>query len=239
LVVTRFALDEPSADITARSIELRPDGTSFDLMTCGGRPVPVRTALVGSFNVMNALAAATTALLGGFDLDAIVAGLEQMPLVPGRMERIDAGQDFTVLVDYAHTPDALAAALTASRGLVGSGGRVIAVFGCGGDRDRAKRPLMGAIAAGAADHAFLTTDNPRSEDPSAIVADVLAGVPAGAAIERIDDRRSAIHAAIDAARPGDVVLIAGKGHEQGQTAGGRTEPFDDRLVVRADLEARA
>jgi UDP-N-acetylmuramoyl-L-alanyl-D-glutamate--2,6-diaminopimelate ligase len=239
LVVTRFAVNDDSADVTARRIELTPTGTFFELVTCGGHHVPVRTGLVGSFNVVNALGAATTALLGGFELDAIVGGLEHMPVVPGRMERIDAGQDFTVLVDYAHTPDALDAALVASRGLVGPGGRVIAVFGCGGDRDRAKRPLIGAIAASRADRAYLTTDNPRSEDPAAIVADVLTGVPAGAALETVADRREAIRDAIDAARAGDVVLVAGKGHESGQIAGGHTDPFDDRVVAREELEARA
>ncbi len=239
LVVTTFAIDDESADVRARRIELTPTGTSFELVTCGGHRVPVHSPLVGSFNVVNALAAATTALLGGFELEAIVGGLEQMAVVPGRMQRIDAGQDFTVLVDYAHTPDALDAALVASRGLIGPGGRVIAVFGCGGDRDRAKRPAMGAIAARGADLAFLTTDNPRSEDPAAIVAEVLAGVPAGAALACVPDRREAIRDALAAARAGDVVLVAGKGHESGQIAVGRTEPFDDRVVTREELEARA
>ena len=239
LVVTRFAIDDPSADVTARKIELRPDGTSFDLVTCSGHQVPIHTPLVGSFNVVNTLAAATTALLGGFELDAIVAGLEQMTVVPGRMERVDPGREFTVLVDYAHTPDALDAALSACRGLVGPGGRVIAVFGCGGDRDRAKRPLMGAVAARGSDRAFLTTDNPRSEDPALIAAEVLAGVPGGSAMEQVADRREAIGRAIDAARPGDVVLVAGKGHERGQILADHTEPFDDRIVTREELEARA
>jgi UDP-N-acetylmuramoyl-L-alanyl-D-glutamate--2,6-diaminopimelate ligase len=151
IVVSRFAIDDPSAHVTARRVELSPHGIRFELAACGGEPVPVRMSLVGSFNVVNALAAATTALVAGFELDAIVAGLEQPTVVPGRMERIDAGQDFTVLVDYAHTPAALDAALGAARDLVAPGGQVIAVFGCGGDRDRAKRPLMGDIAARRAD----------------------------------------------------------------------------------------
>ena len=239
LVVTRFAVDDTAADVRARRVELRPDGTSFELVTCSGHHVPVHTPLVGSFNVVNALAAATTALLGGFELDAIVAGLGRLTTVPGRMERVDAGQDFTALVDYAHTPDALDAALGAGRGLIGPGGRVIVVFGCGGDRDRAKRPMMGEIAARGADLAFLTTDNPRSEDPAAIVADVLVGVPAGAAVECVADRREAIGQAIAAARAGDVVLVTGKGHERGQIVGDHTEPFDDRVVTREALDARS
>ena len=221
---------------------LTPDGTSFDLVACGREPVPVRTALVGSFNVVNALAAAATALLAGFELDAVVAGLERPIVVPGRMERVDAGQDFTVLVDYAHTPDALDNALGAARELAGPGARVIVVFGCGGDRDRAKRPLMGEIAARLADRTYVTTDNSRSEDPAAIVEEILAGVPAGGVggdVVTVLDRRAAIHDAIADARPGDVVVVAGKGHETGQTADGHTTPFDDRLVARAELVARS
>jgi UDP-N-acetylmuramoyl-L-alanyl-D-glutamate--2,6-diaminopimelate ligase len=199
----------------------------------------ISTSLVGSFNVVNALAAATTALLAGFDLDAIVAGLERPIVVPGRMERIDAGQDFTVLVDYAHTPDALENALTAARDLTARGARLLAVFGCGGDRDRAKRPLMGEIGARLADRTFVTTDNPRSEDPAAIAGEILAGIPAGADVVTMLDRRAAIREAITDARAGDVVIVAGKGHETGQTAGGRTTPFDDRLVARAELETHS
>ena len=155
------------------------------------------------------------------------------------MERIDAGQEFTVLVDYAHTPDALRAVLAAARDLVAPGGRLIAVFGCGGDRDRAKRPMMGEIAARDSDHAYVTNDNPRSEDPAAIVTDILAGVPDGRAVEPVLDRRTAIHEAVAEARPGDVVVVAGKGHEPGQIIGDRVEPFDDREVARAELQARA
>jgi UDP-N-acetylmuramoyl-L-alanyl-D-glutamate--2,6-diaminopimelate ligase len=238
LVVTRFAIDHPEADITARRIEHRADGTSFELAACRGRAVPVHLPLVGPFNVVNALAAAATALLAGFELDAIAAGLEVPPVVPGRMERIDAGQDFTVFVDYAHTPDALDAAIGAARTVAGSR-RVIVVFGCGGDRDRAKRPVMGEIAARAADLAIVTSDNPRSEDPKAIVDDIVRGVPRGRSVERVPDRRAAIRDAVAAARPGDVVLVAGKGHEAGQIIGDRTEPFDDRTVAREALEARA
>jgi UDP-N-acetylmuramoyl-L-alanyl-D-glutamate--2,6-diaminopimelate ligase len=239
LVVARFAVEDPAAEVGARDVDLMPGGTTFSLVACGREPVRVRTGLVGSFNVVNALAAATTALLAGFDLDAVVAGLEGPVVVPGRMERIDAGQDFTVLVDYAHTPDALNNALGAARDLAAPGARVITVFGCGGDRDRAKRPLMGAIAARRADRTYVTTDNSRSEDPAAIVGEILAGVPVGADVITVLDRGAAIHDAIADARPGDVVVVAGKGHETGQTADGHTTPFDDRLVARAELEARS
>lgn len=236
LVVSRFAVDEPSAHVTARHVELSPRGITFELVACGGNPVPVRTSLVGSFNVVNALAAATTALLAGFELDEIVAGLERPTVVPGRMERIDAGQDFTVLVDYAHTPAALDAALGAARDLVAADGHLIAVFGCGGDRDRTKRPLMGGIAARRADSTYVTTDNPRSEEPAVIVEDIMAGVANGRNVERILDRRAAIRQALAAARPGDVVVVAGKGHEREQIVAGRSEVFDDRAVVREELE---
>jgi UDP-N-acetylmuramoyl-L-alanyl-D-glutamate--2,6-diaminopimelate ligase len=239
VVVTRYGVGESDADVSAQRVELGPDGTAFELLACRARPVPVRTSLVGPFNVVNAVAAATTALLAGFELDAIVAGLAAPLVVPGRMERVDAGQDFTVFVDYAHTPDALDAAITAARGVAGNAGRVIVVFGCGGDRDRAKRPRMGEIAADAADVAFVTSDNPRSEDPAAIVDDIVAGVPSGRHVERNLDRRSAIGDAIAAARPGDVVLVAGKGHEPGQIVGERVEPFDDRAVAREAIEARS
>jgi len=239
LVVSRFAVDDPSAHVSARRVELSPHGITFELVTCGEEPAPIRMSLVGSFNVVNALAAATTALLAGFELDDIVAGLEQPTIVPGRMERIDAGQDFTVLVDYAHTPAALDAALGAARDLVTPGGHLIAVFGCGGDRDRAKRPLMGDIAARHADVAYVTTDNPRSEEPAVIIDEILAGVPADRAVERVLDRRAAIRQALTTARPGDVVVVAGKGHEREQIVGGRTEVFDDRTVTREELETLA
>ena len=190
VVVTKYAIDDRAADVRAERVELGPRGTSFDLVACRGRTARVRTPLVGAFNVVNALAAASTALLAGFELDAIVAGLARGAVVPGRMERVDAGQDFTLFVDYAHTPAALEAALAAARVATGPGGRVLVVFGCGGDRDRTKRPLMGEIAARAADVAIVTSDNPRSEDPAAIVDEIFAGVPRGAGAERVLDRRA-------------------------------------------------
>jgi UDP-N-acetylmuramoyl-L-alanyl-D-glutamate--2,6-diaminopimelate ligase len=185
--------------------------------------------LPGWFNSENALAAVAAARLLGVGDEAIRAGIERVDRVPGRFERVDEGQPFTVLVDYAHTPDSLETVLAAARGL--AEGRVICVFGCGGDRDREKRPLMGRIAAEGADVAIVTSDNPRSEDPETIVAAVVAGAPDGA-LEAVLDRREAIARAVELARPGDVVLIAGKGHEQGQEVAGRVLPFDDREVAR-------
>ena len=196
----------------------------------------MRLRLAGHFNVANALGALAAADALGVDLDTAVAGLEGLAGVPGRFERVDAGQPFTVLVDYAHTPDSLENLLRAARAV--TGGRVIVVFGCGGDRDRAKRPLMGEIAGRLADVAVVTSDNPRSERPEAIVAQVAEGVarsaPGGVHVEV--DRRAAIRAALAMAEPGDAVLVAGKGHEQGQElADGVKIPFDDRVVATEEL----
>jgi UDP-N-acetylmuramoyl-L-alanyl-D-glutamate--2,6-diaminopimelate ligase len=195
----------------------------------------VELPLGGEFNIANALAAATAAAELGVDEAAIAAGLSSAQPVVGRLERVEAGQPFTVLVDYAHTPDALEQVLNAAR--QGTDGRVLVVFGCGGDRDRAKRPEMGEIATQLADLAVLTTDNPRSEDPLAIIEDVRSGVKeddeAGLVVEV--DRRAAIAYALRAAAPGDVVLIAGKGHETGQEVNDVVLPFDDRVVAREEL----
>jgi UDP-N-acetylmuramoyl-L-alanyl-D-glutamate--2,6-diaminopimelate ligase len=153
------------------------------------------------------------------------------------MERVEAGQPFPVLVDYAHTPDGLEKVLRAARPLVRDGGRLVVVFGCGGDRDRAKRPAMGKAAAGLADVIVVTSDNPRSEDPMAIIGEVVAGVPSGVDPIVEPDRRAAVALALAraAGEEGDVVVVAGKGHESGQTAGGVTVPFDDRVVAREEL----
>jgi UDP-N-acetylmuramoyl-L-alanyl-D-glutamate--2,6-diaminopimelate ligase len=165
-------------------------------------------------------------------LEAAAAALGGFSAVPGRFEPVDEGQEFAVLVDYAHTPDSLENVLAAAREL--TAGRVVVVFGAGGDRDRGKRPLMGEIATRLADLAIVTSDNPRSEDPEAIVAEIVAG--AGPSAETVIDRRAAIARAVEAARPGDVVVVAGKGHEQGQEfADGRKEPFDDVTVAREAL----
>jgi UDP-N-acetylmuramoyl-L-alanyl-D-glutamate--2,6-diaminopimelate ligase len=186
--------------------------------------------LPGRFNIENALAAVAAARTLGIGEKAIKQGIEAVDRVPGRFEQVDEGQPFTVFVDYAHTPGALETALEAAREL-GGGGRVICVFGAGGDRDRAKRPLMGQVVAELADVSLVTSDNPRGEDPAAIAAEVVDGLN----LEVELDRRRAIERALESARPGDVVVIAGKGHEQGQEIGGRKLPFDDRQVAREAL----
>jgi UDP-N-acetylmuramoyl-L-alanyl-D-glutamate--2,6-diaminopimelate ligase len=197
--------------------------------------------LGGSFNVMNALAAATTAAAIGTPIEAIVGGLANVETVPGRFERVTGGSDapvpIDVIVDYAHTPDGLAEVIAAAGGLLGERGRVIVVFGAGGDRDRPKRPEMGATAARMADLVVVTSDNPRSEQPADIVDEILAGIPDGdrRRVEVEIDRAAAIELAITAAAPGDVVVIAGKGHETTQTIGGEVLPFDDRAVAREVL----
>ena len=219
-------------------------GSDFVLWTPAGEAA-VHIPLPGRFNVLNAVAALAVADALGVGLDDGVRALADAGRVPGRFEPVDAGQDFAVLVDYAHTPDSLENVLLAARELAGHRGpqgrgpsRVIVVFGAGGDRDRGKRPVMGEIAARLADVAIVTSDNPRSEDPEAIIDAIVAG--AGTAVERCVDRRDAIARAVGLAAAGDVVVIAGKGHEQGQEfAGGRREPFDDVAVARAALEGLA
>ena len=238
--VWSFAATDTDADVYAADIELGPSDTTFVLVSArDGSRRGVTTNLVGPFNVANAVGAAAAARAAGIDLDAIVEGLRGPVVVPGRFERVSGDDERVVIVDYAHTPDALERVLDAARALVTSGGRVLAVYGAGGDRDREKRPLMGQAVARGADLAFLTSDNPRSEDPSAIAADILAGVPADAAPVVELDRRAAIRAALETAQAGDVVVIAGKGHESGQTANGVTRPFDDRVVAREELEELA
>jgi UDP-N-acetylmuramoyl-L-alanyl-D-glutamate--2,6-diaminopimelate ligase len=185
----------------------------------------------GRFNVENALGALAAARLLGIEQDAVVRGLESVRSVPGRFEMVDEGQPFTVLVDYAHTPDSLENVLRAARELARQ--RLVCVFGCGGDRDRAKRPLMGDVVARLADIGIVTSDNPRSEDPLAIIEQVVAGRESELEVQL--DRRAAIEQAIGRAEEGDVVVIAGKGHEQGQEIAGRKLPFDDREVARKAL----
>jgi UDP-N-acetylmuramoyl-L-alanyl-D-glutamate--2,6-diaminopimelate ligase len=204
-----------------------PDATTFGPGDALGE---LDLRLPGRFNIENALAAAAAARVLGVGEEAIKQGIEAVDRVPGRFDRVDEGQPFMVFIDYAHTPGALETALEAAREL-GRGGRVICVFGAGGDRDRAKRPLMGQVVAQLADVSLVTSDNPRSEDPAAIAAEVVDGLD----LEVELDRRRAIERALEAARPGDVVVIAGKGHEQGQEIGGRKLPFDDRQVAREAL----
>jgi UDP-N-acetylmuramoyl-L-alanyl-D-glutamate--2,6-diaminopimelate ligase len=227
-------------EVVAEDVELSSSGTRFVLATRRtGARAAVASPLLGRFNVSNALAAAATALASGLPFDAVVAGLQAPLAIPGRLERVlvSPDQPFTVLVDYAHTPDALERVLDTARRLV-PGGRVVLVFGAGGNRDRQKRPAMGRAAAGGADVVVLTSDNPRSEEPEQIAGAVLDGLRDGPARVVVElDRRAAIREAMRDATPGDVVVIAGKGHETGQTIGERTVPFDDRVVAREELEA--
>jgi UDP-N-acetylmuramoyl-L-alanyl-D-glutamate--2,6-diaminopimelate ligase len=218
-----------AAEVRPEELEVGAEGSSFR-----AAGIEIRTALRGLFNVENVLGAVAAAILLDLDEDAISQGVASMSAVPGRFEAIDEGQPFAVVVDYAHTPDSLATVLRAARAL--GEGRVIVVFGAGGDRDRGKRPVMGRVAADNADVVIVTSDNPRSEEPLAIIQDVLQG--AGVDVEIDPDRRSAIERAVSLAEAGDVVVVAGKGHEQGQDVGGVVAPFDDREVAREALRGR-
>jgi len=223
------------AAVRAERVETRPDGTRLTIRE-GERETPVSLRLRGAFNGMNALAAFAAGRALELAPASIVAGLERVSLVPGRLEPVDAGQPFQVLVDYAHTPDALERALEAVRGF--GPRRLLCVFGCGGDRDRGKRPLMGQVAARAADQVFLTSDNPRSEDPLAILHDIEAGTRGAPNVRTIPDRSEAIAEGVGACDAGDALLIAGKGHETYQIVGSVTLHFDDREAARAALRAR-
>jgi len=229
---------EQASDIRAENVRLSLAGTTFTAVTPAGR-VTVESRLVGQHNVYNMLAAVGVGLQEGLSSDQIAGGLAAVTHVPGRFERVEAGQDFAVIVDYAHTEDALSRLLAAAQTL--KTGRIITVFGCGGDRDRGKRPKMGRVAALHSDLVFLTSDNPRTEDPLVILGEVEAGIrdarrPAPFRYEVIGDRRAAIEAAIQAAHRGDTVLIAGKGHEDYQIIGTTRLTFDDREVAREAIK---
>ncbi|HEY3249130.1 MAG TPA: UDP-N-acetylmuramoyl-L-alanyl-D-glutamate--2,6-diaminopimelate ligase [bacterium] len=240
---------EHTADVTAADVRLGVDGATFTVRTFAGS-APVRTSLRGKFNVSNALAAMAAATSEGLSLEIAASTLADFGGVPGRFEAVDEGQPFAVIVDYAHTPDSLANVLRTAREF--TSGRVIVVFGAGGDRDRTKRPLMGAIAVALADVAIVTSDNPRTEAPTAIIQEILPGMrgpqagpsptrgtagtgPGPGEVMVEADRKRAIHQAIGMARPGDVVIIAGKGHEPYQDINGVKHPFDDRVVARGAL----
>ena len=230
-----FSAAGVDADLSARGVTFDPSGSRFLCLSPDGE-IEVQTPLPGDFNVSNALAALAVAYALGLDLREAAAALASAEQVPGRFESIDEGQPFGVIVDYAHTPDSLENVLGAARRL--TGGRLISVFGCGGDRDREKRPLMGRAGAELSDVAVVTSDNPRSEDPGAIIEQIREGIPESPHAEvLIDaDRRAAIASALGRAEEGDLVVIAGKGHEQGQEfEDGRKIPFDDRDVARDEL----
>jgi len=229
--VTRFAVDA-EAEVRAEAVRLYPDRTEFRLVWPEGS-AEVVSPLLGRYNVSNLLAALAMGRAGGGDIEEMLERLAAFPSVPGRMERIDCGQDFNVLVDYAHTDDALRHACGMLREL--TSGRLIVVFGCGGDRDRGKRPLMLRTVLEGADRAYVTADNPRSEPLEQIFADMRAAIGRGKeadSVEFVDDRKRAISLALDEAREGDCVLIAGKGHEAYQEFEGTVIPFDDRQVAR-------
>jgi UDP-N-acetylmuramoyl-L-alanyl-D-glutamate--2,6-diaminopimelate ligase len=222
----------PDADVCAAHLQLGATGSRFLLDGRFGR-AEVALPLLGDFNVANALAAAACALGLGHPVSQVAARLSAAPQVPGRMELI-TDRPCAVLRDYAHTPDALERALRTLRPL--TTGRIIAVFGCGGDRDRGKRPLMGRLAAELSDLPVVTSDNPRTEDPDSIIDDVERGMGSAARL-RITDRRAAIAAALSEARPGDTILLAGKGHETYQVIGSEKQPFDEREIVLSALSA--
>ena len=228
-----FALGR-EADVRALDLELGAAGSTFRLVTAGGT-ARVELPLLGRFNVENALAAAAVALTLGLSLADVAAGLSGAPQVPGRLERVTA-EPVPVLIDFAHTPDAVAGVLDTLRPLVG--GRLVVVFGAGGDRDRTKRRPMAEAVARVADLAIVTSDNPRTEDPECILDDLEPGLM-GSSYERITDRRAAIARALEVARPGDMILLAGKGHETYQVVGTERRPFDERRVVRELLQGAA
>ncbi len=220
------------AEITGKLIERQACEQTF-LLTAGSDTVPVRTRMIGAHHVYNCLCAAAVGLTYGIDLPTVVRALESVEEIPGRLQRIECGQPFSVFVDFAHTPDALSGSLAALREVVS--GRITCVFGAGGDRDKWKRPLMAKAVEQGADRIIVTSDNPRSEDPQAIIGDILDGFEDLVNVEVVDDRAAAIGRALQKAHPGDCVMIAGKGHENYQIIGQEQLPLDDCEVARAWL----
>ena len=235
-----FSMSGADADWRAEDVSLGPGGSDFTVVTPQGERIPARVPLTGSFNVANAVCAIALSGEAGLDPLQVADGIARSGGVPGRLEQVDVGQDFLAIVDYAHKPDAVEAALAALRPL--TRGRLVLVIGAGGDRDIGKRPVMGEIGARLADVLVVTDDNPRNEDPAAIRAALLVGahqVTGGAEVLEIGDRRTAIRRAVAMAGTGDTVVIAGKGHETGQEIAGTVHPFDDRDELRAALAERA
>jgi len=223
------------ADLFARDIEITEDGVSFELQLQGMHNVQVNLMMTGMFNVYNAMAAASCAMVLGMSAEDIKAGLEGMPSVPGRIEMLPTGTPYRVILDYSHVPDALENILTTVRQFAKA--RVIALFGCGGDRDQGKRPMMGEIGGRLADLSILTSDNPRTEDPMKILAAIEKGIkPTGGKYVVIENRRAAIRYALEIAEAGDIIVLAGKGHETYQEINGVKNPFDEKVVVQELLE---
>jgi UDP-N-acetylmuramoyl-L-alanyl-D-glutamate--2,6-diaminopimelate ligase len=223
--------------LEARELAIGPDGIGFRLASSWGE-ARVASPLVGRFNVSNLLGVLGTLLASGFALDDAVARVAALAPVPGRMQRVGGGERPLVLIDYAHSPDALEKVGVIARELArGQGGRLTVVFGCGGDRDRGKRPLMAEAVSRVADRAIVTSDNPRGEDPAAIIADIVPGLRVAHVVEI--DRRAAVHRAVAEAQRGDVVLLAGKGHEPYQEIAGVRHPYSDADAARAALAATA
>jgi UDP-N-acetylmuramoyl-L-alanyl-D-glutamate--2,6-diaminopimelate ligase len=237
--VITYGVDQP-ADVRASEIRITSKGTQFHVSTFRGN-TDIQLQMVGKFNVYNALAAIAAGLLEGISLEQVKASLEAIPGVDGRVEAVDAGQSYAVIVDYAHTPDGLENVLKTVKEF--ATGRVLTVFGCGGDRDRTKRPIMGRLAAQYSDHVIVTSDNPRTEDPALILVDIEQGIiddtTHTSTYELEVDRRAAIQKAIEMASPHDVVLIAGKGHETYQLIGHETHDFDDRKVAKEAIRGNS
>lgn len=236
--VLTYGIQNPS-DIQGYDIHLGPMGTSFKVRLPQDRHLEINLKILGLFNVYNALAAIAVGYSQGLSLEAIQKGIEGFTSIEGRFEMVDCGQGFPVIVDYAHTPDALETILKTARGI--KTGKLITVFGCGGDKDKGKRPLMGAIGTTLSDYCLITSDNPRSEDPWAIIREIEAGINPGTAcpFESIVDRREAIQKALSLAQPGDVVVLAGKGHEAYQIIGNQKIPFSDKEEVKKFFAAKS
>jgi UDP-N-acetylmuramoyl-L-alanyl-D-glutamate--2,6-diaminopimelate ligase len=236
-----YGITQP-ADVTVSDIRFAPDRTHFVLHTPTGT-VPIETAFVGAYNVSNVLAAASTGIALGIELDSIRAGVAALQAIPGRMERIKEGQDFLAIVDFAHTPNALQRALETARTMTSDGGQVIAVFGCAGLRDREKRTMMGHIAGETADLVVITAEDPRTESLDEIIAESVVaattkGKREGVDLWRVRDRGEAILLACEMARSGDVVISCGKGHEQSMCFGTTEYPWDDREAMRRALHGK-
>ncbi|WP_066066518.1 UDP-N-acetylmuramoyl-L-alanyl-D-glutamate--2,6-diaminopimelate ligase [Neobacillus soli] len=231
--IVTYGIDK-KADIQAENIQMTASGTNFDLVV-GAVNYPIQMQFIGKFSVYNVLASIAASLVSGIAINEIIQSIENVQGVAGRFELVNAGQDFTVIVDYAHTPDSLENVLKTIQHFAKK--KVFVIVGCGGDRDRSKRPLMAQIACQYATNPILTSDNPRSEDPLVILKEMEAGV-AGQTYQLIPDRKAAIETAIRQASEGDVILIAGKGHETYQIIGSVVHDFDDRLVARAAIEGR-